>query len=283
LACRPRLGNGFDAGPLMRHQARRMHDRLHAFDRVLNFRDFGGYDTLDGPIARGRLFRSAAFHDATEADIAKLDAMAMSFLVDLRRADERSHEPNRWPGESCRVFFDGDGGDGGGLALPPHLVALMQSDLTPQLTRDYMVSIYREIPFDPRLIRLYRAWFAELSEGGAGVVHCAAGKDRTGIVCALTLIALGVDEDTVFADYEFTNAAVDLEKRMPKIQARMEERLGRNLDPEALRPMLGVEVDYLRAAFDVIEAREGSLLNYIERELGVGEAERTRLRRQLQA
>jgi protein-tyrosine phosphatase len=260
-----------------------MHDRLHAFDRVLNFRDFGGYDTPDGPIARGRLFRSAAFHDATEADIAKLDAMAMSFLVDLRRADERSHEPNRWPGESCRVFFDGDGGDGGGLALPPHLVALMQSDLTPQLTRDYMVSIYREIPFDPRLIRLYRAWFAELSEGGAGVVHCAAGKDRTGIICALTLIALGVDEDTVFADYEFTNAAVDLEKRMPKILARMGERLGLNLDPEALRPMLGVEVDYLRAAFDVIEAREGSLLNYIERELGVGEAERTRLRRQLQA
>jgi protein-tyrosine phosphatase len=63
----------------------------------------------------------------------------------------------------------------------------------------------------------------------------------------------------------------------------MEGRLGRSLDPESLRPMLGVEVDYLRAAFDVIEAREGSLLNYIERELGVGEAERTRLRRQLQA
>jgi protein-tyrosine phosphatase len=283
LTCRPRLGNGFDAGPLMRHQARRMHDRLHAFDRVLNFRDFGGYDTPDGPIARGRLFRSAAFHDATEADIAKLDAMAMSFLVDLRRADERSHEPNRWPGESCRVFFDGDGGDGGGLALPPHLVALMQSDLTPQLTRVYLVSLYREIPFDPRLIRLYRAWFAELSEGGAGVVHCAAGKDRTGIICALTLIALGVDEDTVFADYEFTNAAVDLEKRMPKIQARMEERLGRALDPEALRPMLGVEVDYLREALNVIEAKHGSALNYMEEALGVGEVQRFKLRDRLSA
>ena len=64
------------------------------------------------------------------------------------------------------------------------------------------------------------------------MINCAAGKDRTGIGCALTLIALGVEEETVFADYEFTNAAVDLEKRMPKIQARMEERLARKLDAE---------------------------------------------------
>lgn len=138
------------------------------------------------------------------------------------------------------MFVNDEGAEG--VALPPHLVALMQSDLSPASTRTYMTNLYREIPFDPRLIRLYRDWFSSLGEGGAGVIHCAAGKDRTGIGCALTLIALGVDEETVFADYEFTNQAVDLEKRMPKIQARMEERLARKLDPEALRPMLGVEV-----------------------------------------
>jgi protein tyrosine/serine phosphatase len=144
-----------------------------------------------------------------------------------------------------------------------------------------MTSLYREIPFDPRLIKLYRDWFAELGQGGAGVIHCAAGKDRTGIGCALTLIALGVDEETVFADYEFTNAAVDLETRMPKIQARMEERLGRKLDAEALRPMLGVEVDYLRAALDAVDAKYGSALTYMEQELGVGAPEREQLREDL--
>lgn len=259
-----------------------MHDRLIEFDRVLNFRDFGGWDTIDGAkVTRGKLWRSAAFSDATEADIARLDAMDVRFLVDLRRPEERNHEPNKWPGEATRVFVNDEGAEG--VALPPHLVALMQSDLTPASTRGYMTSLYREIPFDPRLIRLYRDWFSELAAGGAGVIHCAAGKDRTGIGCALTLIALGVDEETVFADYEFTNQAVDLEKRMPKIQARMEERLARKLDPEALRPMLGVEVGYLRNALDAINARHGSTLRYLESELGVGEQERALLRRRLTA
>jgi protein-tyrosine phosphatase len=259
-----------------------MHDRLINFERILNFRDFGGWETVDGGrIARGKLFRSAAFNDASDADIARLEAMNLRFLVDLRRPEERAYEPNRWPGETYRVIFNDDGA--AGSALPPHLVALLQSDLSPKATTDYMLSLYREIPFDPRLIKLYRDWFAELGQGGAGVIHCAAGKDRTGIGCALTLIALGVDEESVFADYEFTNEAVDLEKRMPKIQARMEERLARKLDPAALRPMLGVQPDYLRAALDAIEARYGSVLEYMRHELDVGAEKRERLRDSLSA
>lgn len=252
-------------------------DRLVPFDRVLNFRDFGGWDTEDGAkVTRGKLFRSASFHDASDEDIAKLNTMGLSFLVDLRRPEERKHEPTRWESETCRIIFNDEGA--GGHALPPHLQALMQSDLTPQSTYDYMISLYREIPFDPRLVSLYRDWFSELRDGGAGVVHCAAGKDRTGIACALTLFALGVPEEAVFADYEFTNQAVDLEKRMPRIQERMETRLGRKLQSEALRPMLGVHVDYLRASLEVIEARHGSVLSYMEDELGVGARERDVLR-----
>jgi len=257
-----------------------MHDRLVDFERVLNFRDFGGWDTTDGAkVARGKLWRSAAFSDASDADIARLNGMSVRFLVDLRRPEERRHEPNRWPGEATRVIFNDEGAEG--IALPPHLVALLQSDLTPKSTYDYMMSLYQEIPFDPRLIKLYRDWFAELYEGGAGVIHCAAGKDRTGIGCALTLLALGVDEETAFADYEFTNAAVDLEKRMPKIQARMEERLARKLDSAALRPMLGVEVDYLRNAFDAMIERHGSVDAYMREVLGIGDAQRQTLREHL--
>lgn len=259
-----------------------MQDRLIPFDRILNFRDFGGWDTADGAtVARGKLFRSASFHEATDADIAKLNAMGLRFLVDLRRAEERSHEPSKWVSETCRVIFNEEGGQG--HALPPHLVALLQSDLSPAATRTYMTNLYREIPYDPRLIRLYKDWFAELGEGGAGVVHCAAGKDRTGIICALTLMSLGVDEDTVFADYEFTNQAVDLEKRMPRIQARMEERLARKLDPAALRPMLGVEVDYLHAALDEIRSRSGSVESYLSDVLGIDARKRATLRTNLTA
>lgn len=254
-----------------------MHDRLVPFDRILNFRDFGGWEAEDGAtIKRGTLFRSASFHDASDADIDKLNTMELRFLVDLRRPDERTREPSRWESGACRVIFNDEGA--GGTSLPPHLIALMQSDLTPQSTYAYMLSLYREIPFDPRLISLYRDWFRELAEGGAGIIHCAAGKDRTGIGCALTLLALGVGEEAVFADYEFTNAAVDLAKRMPGIQTRMEARVGRKLDADTLRPMLGVDVDYLRAALAEIEARYGSVLDYMGDELGVGDDERRVLR-----
>ena len=63
----------------------------------------------------------------------------------------------------------------------------------------------------------------------------------------------------------------------------MEERLGRTLDAAALRPMLGVHVDYLRQSLDVIEAEYGSALNYMEQTLGVGDAERAKLRENLTA
>jgi protein-tyrosine phosphatase len=257
-----------------------MHDRLVDFERILNFRDFGGWETEGGArVVRGKLYRSASFHDATEADIARLDGMGVSFIVDLRRPDERSFEPNKWPGRGVNVIANDEGPAD---SLPPHLQALLQSELTADGVASYMREIYRGFAFEPRHQMLYRAWFDELARAeGPAVIHCAAGKDRTGLGCALTLIALGVSEEQVYADYEFTNQAVDLDKRMPRIQARMEERLGRKLNPAALRPMLGVQADYLRAALDAVDAEYGSALNYLDRVLRVGSAERSRLRDRL--
>lgn len=259
-----------------------MLGRVIPLDRVLNFRDFGGYDTVGGArIARGRLFRSAHFSDASDADMAKLDALGVAFIVDLRRPEERAFEPNRWPGEGVRTFRNEDGHGG---ALPPHLMALLRNDLTAASVANYMLDIYRGFAFEPRHIELYRAWFAELASAqGPAIIHCAAGKDRTGLGCALTLHALGVDEEAIFADYELTNALLDLDKRLPRIQARMEERLGRTLDPEALKPMLGVSPDYLRGALDAIAAQHGSLDGYLEEALGVGAAERAALAAKLTA
>jgi protein tyrosine/serine phosphatase len=257
-----------------------MHDRLVPFDRVLNFRDFGGWETTDGArIARGRLYRSAAFSEATDADIEKLNAMGIRALVDLRRPEERNTEPNRWPGDGVRVVVNNEGPQDG---LPPHLMALFQSDLTAEGVTELMHFLYRAFASDPRHIDLYRNWFRELLESdGPAVIHCAAGKDRTGLGCALTLIALGVPEDAIYADYEFTNQAVDIPARLPRIRARMEERMGRKLNDEALKPMLGVHVDYLRSAFAAIDAQYGSALGYMEKELGVGERERAILRETL--
>ena len=96
-------------------------------------------------------------------------------------------------------------------------------------------------------------------------------------------MALGVDEEAVFADYEFTNQAVDIERRLPRIRERMEERLARKLDPAALRPMLGVEIGYLRAALHEIQAKHGDVDAYLTDVLGVGAAERQTLHARLTA
>lgn len=257
-----------------------MHDRLIPFDRVLNFRDFGGWETADGAsVARGRLYRSAHFAEASEADIERLGALGVSVVVDLRRVEERKREPNRWPGAGARVIANDEGPQD---ALPPHLQALLASDLSAENVTAYMHRLYRDFASSPRHIDLYRRWFsALLAEEGPAVIHCAAGKDRTGLGCALTLIALGVPDEAVYADYEFTNAAIDLDARLPRMKARMEERMGRTLNDEALRPMLGVHVDYLRTAFKAIDAQYGSSAAYLERALGVGAAERALLRERL--
>jgi protein-tyrosine phosphatase len=255
-----------------------MHDRILALDGVVNFRDFGGYDTPHGKLKRGVLWRSASFHAVSEADVAKLDALGLRFLVDLRRPEERVTEPNKWPGDACRSIYN-DEGDANHFA--PHLQALMQTDLTPDLVKGYMIAAYESFAFDARHIMLYRSWFEELGQGGAGVIHCAAGKDRTGLGCALTLLALGVDEEAVFADYEFTNQAVDLDVRLPRIRASMERRIGKALSEEVLLPMLGVHADYLRTAFAGIEARHGSVDFYLRDALGVGDKERAVLRARL--
>ena len=250
-------------------------DRLVDLERVLNFRDFGGYDTPDGKVTRGKLFRSAHFHEASDADMARLDGLGVRFVVDLRRSDERKGEPNRWPGESVRSISSDEGVTS---AFPPHLQALLQSDLSPASVAEYMHNLYREFAAQPRHIQLYSEWFRELAQGeGAGVIHCAAGKDRTGLGCALTLYALGVDEDTIFADYEYTNTAMNIEARLPRIQARMEERLARKLDAASLRPMLSVDPSYLHTAFAAIDEQYGSRDGYLE-VLGVGERERLFLR-----
>ena len=254
-------------------------DRLVDLERVLNFRDFGGYDTPDGAVARGMLYRSAHFHEASDGDIARLDELGVRFLVDLRRADERSGEPNRWPGAQVRSIASDEGPTS---AMPPHLQALLRSDLTPASVETYMHELYRDFASQPRHIQLYSEWFRELAVGeGAGVIHCAAGKDRTGLGCALTLHVLGVDEETIFADYEFTNQSMNIDARLPRIQARMEERLARKLDPAALRPMLSVDPAYLRTAYAAIVDQFGSLDGYLEGALGVGSRERAALRAKL--
>jgi protein-tyrosine phosphatase len=256
-----------------------MDNRVWTLEGVHNFRDFGGYATSDGSkVVAGRLYRSAHFAEASAADLERLNALDARAVIDLRRPEERVRDPNRWPGARAETISN----DEGQVELPPHVAVLMQTDLTPESVAHFMHTSYGHYPFEARYRDLYRRFFHLFLETERPVViHCAAGKDRTGVGCALVLSALGVPRDVVFADYEMTNTVVDVEARLPIVQATMAERLGRTVATEALRPMIGVRADYLAAAFASIEAQSGSLDAYLEEHLGIGPAERAQLRERL--
>lgn len=258
-----------------------MTDRIHRFDALDNFRDYGDYAAGDRRIGRGRLFRSAHQARATDADLARLDALGIGTVVDLRRPGERRDQPSRRPpGWTGQVLASDLGEDG----EAPHITFLKTSDLTIDAGRRFMTGVYRELPFEPAHLDLFARYFRALGEAeGAVLIHCAAGKDRTGTLAALTHSLLGVHPDDMIADYLLTNTAVDLERLAPKVARQLQAMSGREASHDAVVAFLGVEPVYLETALAEIQARHGSVDGYLEQALGVDARLRDRIGERLSA
>jgi protein tyrosine/serine phosphatase len=257
-----------------------MSTRILPFEAIENFRDYGDYATVGGArLAPGRLLRSGHHARASEADLERLAALELGTVVDLRRASERAAQPSRRPlGFTGRVIESGDTD----TADAPHITLLKTTDLTEETVRAFMLDTYRGLPFDPRHVELFSAYFEALAEGeGAVLIHCAAGKDRTGFLAALTHLALGVHQDDVLEDYLLTNMAVRLEARIPEIAEVIQKTYGRKPSLGAVRAFLGVEPAFLEAAMAEIEARHGGVEGYLSDLLGVDAARRRLIERRL--
>jgi protein-tyrosine phosphatase len=259
-----------------------MTDRIHRFDALDNFRDYGDYDTAAGRrIATGRLFRSAHQARVSDADLERLGALGIGTIVDLRRPGERRDQPSKRPPGWAGQVLDSDLGPDGEA---PHIRFLRTADLTVDAGRTFMTGIYRTLPFEPAHLDLFARYFRALGDGdGAVLIHCTAGKDRTGTLAALTHHLLGVHHDDLIADYLLTNTAVDLEGMAPKVARQLEKVTGRPAAHDAVVAFLGVEPVYLETAIAGIEARHGSIDAYLEQALGVDAALRDRIGERLSA
>lgn len=255
-----------------------MLDRVKAFENIRNFRDFGGYAGADGKTIRpGVLFRSAQFGEASAADLNALERYNIKVQADLRRPDERERHGHRWPGNDVRVILS----EKGSAKQAPHVQFLSEVSVDAPKARGWMMDYYRAAPFKDQHVETYSAWFAALAELGSGeaaVVNCAAGKDRTGILCALTHHVLGVDEATIFADYELTNEAADVAGRLPEMARQFNTYIGKDYPDEVFQPFVGVHADFLSAAMESVTAQAGGLDTYLADTLGVGDAEKAHLR-----
>jgi protein tyrosine/serine phosphatase len=175
--------------------------------------------------------------------------------------------------------IENDIGDHG---TAPHLAFIQESELTLDSVTGFMIEEYRRIPFEPRHLDLYRRYFRALAEtDGAVIIHCAAGKDRTGLLAALTHKVLGVSDEDIFEDYLATNRFNRVEVRAPESQEIIQQSTGRRPSLEAVRAFLGVRPEYLETAFAEIKAGVGGVDAYLERALGVDQDLRARLRSRL--
>jgi protein-tyrosine phosphatase len=251
------------------------------FEAIDNFRDFGDYAAGQRRLKRGLLYRSASQSRATDADLEKLSGLGLSVIVDLRRLNEREREPSRrWRGFAARVIENDIGQD----AADEWHTFIQGSDLTPRSFRDYMVEYYRHLPHQKRHIDLYTRYFHALAESdGPILVHCAAGKDRTGIICALTHHLAGVHDDDIREDYLLTNDPERLTNRLPQIREVIREATGRTASDEALMVAMRVEAEYLDMAFAVMREAHGSLDGYLDDVLGLDGDLRARLHDRLLA
>jgi protein-tyrosine phosphatase len=231
-----------------------------------NFRDLGGYATEDGHRVRwGLFFRSDNLAHLTDADLERMRELGLRLVCDFRGADERAEEPDRLPAED-----------------PPAVAELEISDpsfsgaaLRESITSGHLDVDLREVLieanrlFATRFAPQYAAMFDRITrrENLPALVHCTAGKDRAGFASALILRTLGVPMETVTEDFLLTNhyTAEKIERTLLTIRVVSLFRI----DPEQVRPVLGVEPAYLEAAFGAIDARWGSFDAYRRDALGL--------------
>jgi protein-tyrosine phosphatase len=138
----------------------------------------------------------------------------------------------------------------------------LRHDLTAGAARAAMKASYRSMPagLHPHLASLFDAF------SGSSLpvlIHCTAGKDRTGVLIALLLTALGVSRDDVIEDYLRSTMFAESLQRGGAIVSAFEASFGFTPSEEAARTLAGVDGEYLDCAFDALTREWGSVENYL--------------------
>lgn len=190
-------------------------ERQIALTGCYNFRDLGGYETVDGRTIRWRrIFRSDALHGLTDEDVSQLSGIGLTAVFDLRSPAE--------------VERDGIGNLFANGVIHRHVPFV--NHVSTERPADYfegsLADLYARMLQGAR--PCINAVFSALAESDTypAVFHCAAGKDRTGIISGLLLSALGVPDETIVADYAITDGLMADRLEAMRAASSLDSRFG---------------------------------------------------------
>jgi protein-tyrosine phosphatase len=260
----------------------RVAERLVPLQRGSNFRDLGGYPAANGMHVRwGKIYRSGATAMLSNRDVALVSGLGIKSMIDLRSTEELGLAPTRLRGVGGARYISND------YPMMPLLNRSAAAATNQAANATPAPNGY--VSYLTMLAPQYRAIFDELlAARGAVSYNCAAGQDRTGVATALVLSALGVPRATILADYHLSTQYRHPEYEMPPISAATAAgnsvanffaNSRKSPDWKTPRPLYSAAgTSRLGDALDAIDARWGSVDNYLRVGMGITDAQIATLR-----
>ncbi|HQT38475.1 MAG TPA: tyrosine-protein phosphatase [Acidocella sp.] len=239
-----------------------------------NFRAVRSYQAANGRILRSHIiYRSGELSRLSEADLEIIAGLNIRLVCDLRTGREQSEFVSRWPDAPAHVKLDLP--DRNESDAGPHkifeLIAKHPGEAGGLLAMDML---YRRKPkaFARSLQILFKTILS--GEGLPLLVHCHAGKDRTGFVVAMLLAAAGVSRADIIEDYVTTAHYFPAEKEALALAAWAKRSFGHDINTESARPMVDTRQDYIEAALHEIDQGWGNVDGYLRDAVGLTPSER---------
>jgi len=266
--------------------------RIHNINGTLNFRDLGGYQTKDRKTVQwGCLYRSAQLDRLSERGITELVNLGIRTVIDLRFTNEINNYPTIKAAVPEAKIISWDQEKTGDSEGRSHKMQMSWRDslesLDPKQVKEAMRVNYPEKLYSHAAI--YRKMLLCIAEAKTPLLlHCAAGKDRTGVAAALILSLLNVSEETIIEDYLLTQS--QLEGRIESWLAGGATNSKNNQDfqnslsrypKHVLAPIFSAEKAYITTLLDYVQQTYGSFEVYALEKLAIKSNDIDRIRSHL--
>jgi protein-tyrosine phosphatase len=240
-----------------------------------NFRAVEPYPGADGRHLRPNIiFRSGELSRLSEDDLRTLRSLNLRLVCDLRSGAEQAEYVSRWPDGSAHRSLDLPDREETN-ASPDKLFSIIKSLPGEAGGLQAMHMLYRRKPraFAGNLKRLFAAIIA--GDSLPLLVHCHAGKDRTGFMVAMLLAAAGVSRADILQDYETTARFFPVEEETAQMVAWAKRAYGHDIAHAAARPMVEARGAYLEASLAEIDLSFGGIDAYLAETVGLTASDRS--------